>query len=350
MNIPSQIALMQALDLPAAAENAAPDWIQLLPGGGVIQTSDNRGPYRVADPAAIVAAASGRALPVDENHAIDIKAARGESTPAVGRIVELQARDDGSIWGRAEWNRTGQELMADRAYVGISPVITHDGNKVITGILRASLTNKPNLRGMTALHMEKDDMSLSAVAKALGLAENAGEEQVLAAIGGLKPAAELTALQSQLGEIGVALGVAQDASVTDVLSAAKTAGTADHKTVIVSLQADLTSVTNQLNSLKGEAAKGKAEAFIDGEIKRGRVGVKPLRDHYIAMHMEDAARVEKEIIALPILGNGGSIVPAQVAKDGEVALQSAHIDAARALGIDPKDYAASLKAANEEAL
>ena len=349
MSTTSQIALMQAIDLPVAAENAAPDWIQLLPGGGRIETTDNRGPYRVADAAAIVAAASGRSLPVDENHSIDIKGPRGESTPAVGRIVELQARDDGSIWGRAEWNRAGKELMSERAYLGISPVITHDGDKVITGILRASLTNKPNLRGMTALHMENDDMSLSAVAKALGLAEDAGEDKVLAAIDGLKPAAELTALQSQLGEIGVALGVAQGAAAADVLAAAKTAGTADHKQVIVALQADLTDVTKQLNTLKGEAAKDKASAFVDAEIKRGRVGVKPLRDHYVAMHMEDAARVEKEILALPVL-DGGSILPAKPAKDGEVALQSAHIAAARALGVDPKAYAESLKAENEEAL
>lgn len=342
---------MQALDLPASPPGgAASDWIQLLPGGGLIQTADGRGPYRVLDAGAIVAAARGHALPIDENHAIDIKGPRGESTPAVGRIIELQARDDGSVWGRPEWNRAGQELMSERAYVGISPVIVHDPAKVITGILRASLTNKPNLRGMTALHMEKDDMSLSAVAKALGLAEDAGEAQVLAAIGGLKPATELTALQAQVGEIGVALGVAQNAAVADVLAAAKVAGQADQKTAIVALQADLTSVTNQLNTLKSKAAKDAAEAFVDAEIRRGRVGVKPLRDHYIAMHMEDAARVEKEVLAMPILGNGGSVMPAQPAKGGEVALQSAHIDAARALGIDPKTYAASLKAENEEAL
>lgn len=41
------------------------------------------------------------------------------------RIIELQAREDGSIWGRAEWNSAGRQLLAERAYVGISPVITH---------------------------------------------------------------------------------------------------------------------------------------------------------------------------------------------------------------------------------
>lgn len=348
MSTQSQIALMQAVDLPVAADNSAPEWIQLLPGGALIQTSDNRGPYRVSDPAAIVAASAGRTLPVDENHAIDIKGPRGELTPAVGRIVELQARDDGSVWGRAEWNRAGKELMADRAYVGVSPVITHDGNKTITGILRASLTNKPNLRGMTALHME-NDMSLSAVAKALGLAEDAAEDKVLAAISDLKPASDLTALQSQLGEIGVALGAAENASAEDILAAAKTATAGDDKKVITSLQSELTALTGQFNALQSSNAKDRAEAFVDAEIKRGRVGVKPLRDHYVAMHMVDAARVEKEITALPVL-NGDTIVPTKPAKDGEVALQSAHVAAARALGMDPKAYAEALKADNEEAL
>lgn len=343
------IALMQAQDLPAGTDDAVPEWIQLLPPGVEIHTVDNRGPYRVADPQAVAAASTGRSLPIDENHAIDIKAPKGEATPAVGRVVEVEARADGSIWGRAIWNRTGQALMAERAYVGISPVITHDGRKIITGIARASLTNKPNLRGMTALHMETD-MTLSAVAKAAGLAEDATEEAIIAAIAKMKPAAEVTALQSQIGQIGVALGVADTSAPEAIIAAAKSVGQADDKKVIVALQSELATMATQLNQLTELGAKTRAEAFVDGEIKRGRVGVKPLRDHYIAMHMQDAGRVEKELAALPVLGASNTVLPALPVKEGDVALQSAHVEAARALGMDPKTYAAALKADNEEAL
>lgn len=342
------IALCQAQDLPASASGAAPDWIPLLPPGAQIQTVDQRGPYRIADPAALAASLAGP-LPIDENHAIDIKGPRGEPSPSVGRIVEMQAREDGSIWGRAEWNTAGRHLMAERAYVGVSPVITHDGARVITGIVRASLTNRPNLRGMAALHME-NDMSMSAVAKALGLAEDATEEQVLAGIAGLKkPDAATTALQSQIGQIGVALGLADGAAPDAIVAAARVAVQADDRKVITALQTELAEVGRKLTEVQEAGAKTRAETFVDGEIRRGRVGVKPLRDHYIAMHMQDATRVEKEIGALPVL-NGASILPAMPARDGEIALQSAHLDAARALGIDPRTYAAALKAETEEAL
>jgi phage I-like protein len=348
-NAPKHTALMNAQDLPGTSLGDVPEWIQLLPAGLELTTADGRGPYRVLDAQAVAAASTGRSLPIDENHAIDIKSPRGEPAPAVGRVVEVEARPDGSIWGRAEWNSTGRELMMERAYIGLSPAVLHDSALNISQILRASLTNKPNLRGMTALHMETD-MDLSALAKALGLADDATMEAILAAVAKLTtPAAETVALQSQLGQIGVALGLAQDAAPTVILEAAQAKSQGDGK-VILALQSELANVVTKLNVLTQDGAKAKAETFVDGEIKRGRVGVKPLREHYIAMHCQDAGRVEKEILALPILGAGNTILPSLQVKEGEVSLHSAHVEAAKALGMDPKTYAAALKADNEESL
>jgi hypothetical protein len=53
-------------------------------------------------------------------------------------------------------------------------------------------------------------------------------------------------------------------------------------------------------------ARKDAEAFVDGAIAEGRVGVKPMRDEYIAMHMEDPERVKKLIGAMPSI-KGGAI-------------------------------------------
>ncbi|RWR26795.1 hypothetical protein D2T29_19655 [Sinirhodobacter populi] len=346
MSTAPHIALMQAQPLPHQAE--APDWIHLIPAGAEIVTQDGRGPYRVIDPQAVAASLTpGGKLPVDENHAIDLAAPRGEQSPARGYIVELQARADG-IWGRMDWTESGRALMADRAYLGISPAVIHDGQKRILGIARASLTNKPNLRGLTALHMETD-MSLAAVAKALGLAEDAPEDTVLGAIGKLTQ--PQTALQSQLTEIGVALGVAKDAAPEAILAAARTVAIGTDGAKIVALQSELSSVTLQLNEIRQSTARSAAEAFVDGEIKRGRVGIKPLRDHYISMHMQDAPRVEKEIGAMPVLNGGSPVVTTTVKTEGgEIALQSEQIEAARALGLSRETYAAMLKAEAEEAL
>ncbi|MEI6100087.1 MAG: hypothetical protein WCS20_17730, partial [Alphaproteobacteria bacterium] len=73
---PLTTATMAALDLPQSGE--VPDWVHLLPSAsGELRTFDGRGPYRVVDPAAVIAAsfaadprdASG--LLVDENHALE---------------------------------------------------------------------------------------------------------------------------------------------------------------------------------------------------------------------------------------------------------------------------------------
>lgn len=334
------VALAAAMDLPES--EGAPEWVHLLPAAkGEIQTYDARGPYRMADIEAVIAASmqSERGMPIDENHATDTAMQNGNGAPARGWIKELQARADG-LWGRVEWTKAGAELLADRAYRGISPVFNHLADKTITRVLRASLTNKPNLKGLVALN-EETAMNLAAIAKALGLGEDADEAAILAAIVKLnKP--EEPALQSALSEIGTALGVDGGDPAT-ILAAAKAAkgGSA----AITAMQAELTSVTGQLNAMKADGAKAKATAFVDGAIAQGRVGVKPLRDHYIAMHCEDPARVEKEIGALPALGAGGQISAHPPGNPAEItSLNAEQTQVADQLGIPHDKFLASLQA------
>jgi phage I-like protein len=338
------------------AEQGVPSEIMLLPAGGTITTVDGRGPYKVVDAARIAAeslqAAGGKIL-IDENHATDWAMPRGEPAPARGWIVALNARTDG-LWGRVEWTEAGKQLVGDRAYRGISPALAVANDGTIQRVLRASLINVPNLRGMAALHAQLGaDGMLKSILQALGLKEDADEKTALAAVqslksttalqsalapiakaAGLKDGADataictaVTALQSSLAPIAKAAGLKDDASATEICTAVTTlaAGAKDGKT-IVALQAELTDVTTKLNTLTKDRATDRATAFVDGEIVKGRVGVKPLRDHYIATHAADPARVEKEIGAMPIL-TGPSI--AQIAPpDGSVELNSEQLAAA----------------------
>ncbi len=150
-------ATAESVSLALAAETGdVPSWIMLLPAGE-IRTADGRGPYRLDDATALQAslAAAGGRLPVDENHSTDLAAPKGGPSPARGWIVALEARADG-VWGQVEWTEPGKALLAERAYRHISPVITHLKDGTVTGLLRASLTNRPNLRGLAALHQEED--------------------------------------------------------------------------------------------------------------------------------------------------------------------------------------------------
>ena len=345
-------ALMASQALPAFdAGQAAPDWVHLLPApvGGKIGTTDNRGPYHVTDPAALIAASFAQAdrLPIDENHSTDLAAPRGEPAPARGWIVGMEARADG-IWGQVEWNAAGADLVTGKAYRAISPVILHDAAKSIHSILRASLVNRPNIRGLTALHQQQDiDMTfMQKLAAKLGLPEDATEEAILAAIGSAGGGkASDTALQSALTEIGVALGV-QAGDTAAIVTAAKSAKVANSGTPaeITALQSEIATLTTSLNAVTEGQARAAAEAFVDAAIKAGKNGAKPSRARLIALHMSDTAAAVEIVGNMVALSPSGTTVLPPAAKDGEVALNAEQLSAATALGIDPKKYAETLKA------
>ena len=177
-------ALCSAIELPSGT---VPDWLHLLPVGE-ISTNDGRGPYRAPDASALIASSLvGGKLCLDENHATDLLAPKGGSAPARGWIVELQSRDDG-IWGRVEWTPAGRRLMEAGEYRGVSPVIAHRRDGTVTAILRASLTNTPNLRGLTSLHSASAAGRSSAQSEALQNALSDADRHVIALMG-VDPAA-----------------------------------------------------------------------------------------------------------------------------------------------------------------
>ncbi|WP_425230210.1 phage protease [Sphingomonas sp.] len=292
----------------ALPEGDAPDWLHLLPAG-TVTTVDGRGPYQLTDTAAVIAAsleAAGGKLPIDECHAIDRAAPLGLPAPARGWIVELQGRDDG-LWGRVEWTEQGRQIMADRQYRGLSPAIVHDKLKNITAVLRASLINTPNLVGLTALHSEGNQMDLLArLIEALGLDAGADGDAVIAAIKKLKdmPA---PALQSALAPIGAALGLAAGADATAVLAGVQqlTAAKGD-SAAIVALQGELATTAQTLADLLDSNKRRDATTFVDGAIAEGRVGVKPMRERYIALHMADPVATAAQVAALPAIKPGAT--------------------------------------------
>lgn len=291
---PLSMALMSALPVPSGAD--VPEWIHLLPATqGRIETRDQRGPYLLEDAQAMIAAsfAEDDALLIDVNHATDVAAPRGSDAPAVGWIKAMEARADG-IWGRVEWNSSGERMLREREYRGVSPVILHDAEKRIFAITRASLVNKPNLRGLSALNAEELRMTLlQRMAELLGLdAQTASDDQILSAVTTMKGKGEepAAALQS-------ALGVADGG---DLLEAAQ--AVAATAALVPALQAEVSTLKGALDTLQSDSAKTAATAFIDGEIRKGRTIASSMREHYIARHMREPEIVEREIAAIPLVG------------------------------------------------
>lgn len=300
-------ALMSALALPPAGDEGD-HWVHLLPAAtdGLIKTADERGPYRVASQVRIMdqSLALADKLPIDENHSIDKAGPKGAPSPAVGWIVEMQSRKDG-IWGRVEWNDRGRDLIAQKAYRAISPVIGHTKDKTIGAILRASLVNTPNLSGMIALHSEEPDMGMmEKLRKKLGLADDADEGAVMAALDKLKDGDKKTvATQSQLDVLAEHLNVDAGSSIEDLTTAAQSiAEDGDKDELIAALQTSVKELGSEVTSLVDGGKRSAAEGYIDAALAQGRAGLNAtVRDQYVSMHMKDPEATQSLIEAMPVL-------------------------------------------------
>lgn len=318
----SPVLMASASGLEAAA--GAPEWIYLLPTAqGAISTDDARGPYLVEDAEAIIAESFAQTdrLPIDQDHATDLAAPKGMPAPARGWIVEMQARADG-IWGRVEWTREGAALVSDRAYRAISPVILHDKAKKVFALLRASLVNRPNLKGLVALNSPQEEQPMDKIAEALGLKAGAGEGEILAAIAKMKKSGgEEPAMQASLQ-------AAQDA--------------------VADLTKQVGDLTTALQAREEADKRGRAEAFVDAAIAAKRAGINDkTRDRYVSLHMSNPDVAEAIISGLPQLGpTGMTAEPPAALKDGEIALNASDLEAARILGVAPEKF---LEARKKEA-
>jgi len=176
------------IELHAKAGKAPGQWIQLL-AAGPNKGLDGRGPFEVKDPAAVIrasqAAVAGGLLPVDINHAIDLEGAAGRPSPAAGWVTALEWRKNG-MWGYAEWTPSAATALQNKEYRFISPAIAHDGAGTVRAVLRASLTNNPNLNLIALNAAErgtgKEAMSANTLAELrtlLGLTDTADDAAVV---------------------------------------------------------------------------------------------------------------------------------------------------------------------------
>ena len=155
----------------------------------------------------------------------------------------------------------------------------------------------------------------AALLEALGLGGDADDAAVIAAIKVLKTGNPAVALNAALAPIAKLAGVAENADAAAVLAGVqRLAGAGDDR--VVALQSELATVTTSLNALRDQTARDKATAFVDAGIAAGRVGLKPVRDTYIAMHMKDPAQAEKLVGAMPVIPPGATTITAVIAPEG----------------------------------
>jgi phage I-like protein len=179
----------------------APEWIMLVPAGD-IRTRDGRA-FGNATPAEVVSAfkAERKDVPIDYEHATQILAPQGKAAPAVGWINEMDVRD-GALWGKVAWTEEGRGHVESKAYRYISPVVHLGDTRDVVRVSSVALTNDPALY-LEALSRrdQKEASMLKAIAKALGLKEEASETEVLAKISENTTQVELLTRQAEKPDV-----------------------------------------------------------------------------------------------------------------------------------------------------
>lgn len=367
--VETRAAIFSALVMPAKDMADGGVWQLVLPAGST-RARDGRGPFLAGDRAAMakivertLARLGETELLVDYEHQ-SFQNYRADRAPvaarAAGWVKKLEARADG-IHALIEWTQPARAAIRAGEWRYLSPVFTHDDELNVGELLSLALVNQPafDLKAAAAfVHpplplQEKTDMTISEkLLAALGLKAGADEAAALAAVAALKgeaktagaTALKAVALAAKLPEAATGEEIAARVAENVAALAAKGDG---GSTAIAALKAELAATATALAETRKSIAAEKAEAFIDGAIAEGRVGVKALRDHYIARFAasaQGAADVKTEIGKLPaIAGETFAHLAQAPGQDGKVALSAAHKAAAAALGIAEADYSKQLE-------
>ncbi len=298
-----------AIEDAELSSSAPPQWVMLIPAGE-FSGRDGRGPFRLADPQRVIAAteALGMAagVPIDYDHATDFAAPKGRPAPAAGWIRELQQRA-GALWGRVEWTPHGAQAITSREYRYISPVFQYSPDGGVTRLLRAGLTNNPNLYltaisaravagvasasagGQPGRHTataasagrregdEAMDMLLQQLRAMLGLDHNSSADDVLAAVRALTSAGDDDAGDDDDDDDGgdeptesADRGDGGEADTTQARHGAGLHGEAADPARYVAV-AQFQRVLGELNQLRAERASERAERAVDDAIKAGKL-------------------------------------------------------------------------------
>ena len=304
----------------------APDWVQLTPRGPNIDGRDGR-KWVLPNPEAVVAAFRnyGADLPIDIEHATQLKGAKGDPAPAVGWIKDMKV-EDGALWGGVAWTEAGSEALASGAYRYLSPAFHFEKQTShILSMTSAGLTNQPNLH-LEALNSagESEETKMDKdVLDALGLASDASATAVVVAINALK-ADKATALNSAQHP---------DSSLF--------VPRADHDAA--------------LNRLKDFEAADKTRedaainAALDAATTAGKIAPASRAYHEATCRSEGGLkRFEEMIAAAPVIAANSGLDDKDLGKAGAGALSADELAVCHALGQNPEEFKSARTAENKE--
>lgn len=320
--------------------------IQLLPVGR-IELRDGRGPYRLdqGDAGRVIDATRqllGRqdmVVDYDHQHFFGVKDGVGAQAPAAGWIKpdSIRAEADG-IWADVAWTPAAQAKLAAREYRYVSPLFHFDPKTMaVVAIANASLTNVPAIESLaaaaTATTKEPTNMTYAKIAAALGLAEDATEDDIMAKIAamieGAQPAAAAAAAQTALAAAAGRFGLAATATVDELIAAAA-AKPDPAKFVPADALADLQKTVSAL-------ADGKAEGVVAAAMAEGKVAP-ALKDWALDYAKRDLPGFQGWLGKAPVILDPAKVIDTVAAAAGQDGLTEAERSAAKMLGLTAEQF------------
>lgn len=185
--------MRQSLTLNFELPAEVPARVPLIPAGEQVVGRDGRTWRWDAEAKGMVQAhfaSRGLPLPIDVNHAQELRAPKGEESPAYGWIERIELVD-GALVGEVRWTRRGMQAITDREYRFLSPVFEYDpATRRIVRLTSVALVNEPNLR-LPALNQEQSvnrtmTAAILAALEALGIPAEATDEEIFARLEQIK--------------------------------------------------------------------------------------------------------------------------------------------------------------------
>jgi phage I-like protein len=340
--------------LVLSEDGEPPEWIEIIPPGKVTALDGRK--FNNADPQAVVDAfnATDLDLPIDFEHATEIKAPLGEEAPASGWIKELEVRG-GSIWARVEWTPRGEAALRNKEYRYVSPAFHHTKDGIVLRISSVGLVNKPALDQLAAVASEdrqnsdnRPSPSAGAPNKkaaaletsmnpeilaALGLKADASEDEVLAAVQSFRAAKqELAAKLNQTRE-ELAVANAKEPALD------KFVPRADHDAV----KCQLDEAQAALHSIRQEAADKEVAQAIDAALKAGKITPATVDYHKAQCSQEGGLELFRKFVeAAPVIGDDSGLDDKKAPGKGARQLSDEEKAVCQSLGLSEEQFRAAL--------
>lgn len=285
-------------------------------------------------------------LMIDYEHQTLYLEKNGQGNPAAGWIKQVEYRPNEGLFATVAWTDKAASQIKAGEYRYISPLFIPDSDGRVVQVLNAALTNRPALHNLAeafalshTFNQQKQGQPMLKLLQQLFDAPNASEAEMVE---------KLTALSAAKGDSKVALSAVYDELKTQTAQAvalsAQVANPDPTKFVALS---QMQAVQTELNTLKAQQAKEKADTLIAQALSDGRL--LPAQKEWAENLAQTNLVALSDYLATvtPNAALSGGMQAKEAPTDNVVALSAEELAAAKMLGMSEAEFITAHKTEKE---